>query len=191
MKKKLLADKPRRSQDQLQMLSNTDHAAFDKLYQNHFDELLFTAYHLVGNTQEAEDVVAGLFEKLMSSAEMSKELYFEECHHEILGYLKISVRNACFDILRSRKRKANILFKIGNSIQFWRKPEVYSKFQKDAFEMLMTELSERERQIFELHLHGFKNYEIAEKLDLSELTIRNTLHNAKKSIRKMWNTFMR
>jgi RNA polymerase sigma-70 factor (ECF subfamily) len=122
---------------------------------------------------------------------MCDDLFFEESKHEILGYLKISVRNACFDILRSRKRKAGILYKIGSSFQFWKKPEVYSKFQKDAFEMMMTELSEREKEIFQLHLDGFKNYEIAEKLNLSELTVRNTLHNAKKRIRKMWNTFMR
>ncbi len=191
MKKKLLADRQSEQGNQLRIVNNIGNNTFGKLYLNHFDELLFIAYSLVGNEQEAEDVVANLFEKLMSNAGMSRDLYFEESNHEILGYLKISVRNACFDILRSRKRKAGILFKIGSSIQFWKKPEIYSKFQKDAFEMMMTELSEREKEIFELHLDGFKNFEIAEKLNLSELTVRNTLHNAKKRIRKMWNTFMR
>jgi RNA polymerase sigma-70 factor (ECF subfamily) len=191
VKKKLLAERQSESGNLLHIVSNIGNNTFGKLYLDHYDELLFIAYHLVGNEQEAEDVVANLFEKLMSNAGVRHDLYFEESNYEILGYLKISVRNACFDILRSRKRKASILFKIGTSIQFWKRPEVYTKFQKDAFEMMMTELSEREKQIFELHLDGFKNFEIAEKLNLSELTVRNTLHNAKKRIRKMWNTFMR
>ena len=191
MKKKILTERQSKPGNLLHIVSNIGNNTFGKLYLDHYDELLFIAYHLVGNEQEAEDVVASLFAKLMSNAGESHDLYFEESNYEILGYLKISVRNACFDILRSRKRKASILFKIGTSIQFWKKPEVYWKFQKDAFEMMMTELSEREKQIFELHLDGFKNFEIAEKLNLSELTVRNTLHNAKKRIRKMWNTFMR
>lgn len=175
----------------MQIVKKFSNNTFGNLYLNHFDELLFIAYNLLGNEPESEDVVANLFAKLISNAELKDDLHFEESQHEILGYLKISVRNACYDILRSRKRKNSILFKIGNSIQFWKKPEVYSKFQKDAFEMMMTELSEREKEIFELHLSGYKNFEIAEKLKLSELTVRNTLHNAKKRIRKMWNTFMR
>ena len=191
MKKNLLAERHSEQGNLLQIVRNIGNNTFGKLYLNHFDELLFVAYNLLGNEQEAEDVVASLFEKLISNAGMCDDLFFEESKHEILGYLKISVRNACFDILRSRKRKAGILYKIGSSFQFWKKPEVYSKFQKDAFEMMMTELSEREKEIFQLHLDGFKNYEIAEKLNLSELTVRNTLHNAKKRIRKMWKTFMR
>ncbi len=191
MKKKLLAERQSEQGNQLHILNKIGNNTFEKLYLNHFDELLFIAYNLVGNEQEAEDVVASLFEKLISNVGMRRDLYFEESNNEILGYLKISVRNACFDILRSRKRRASFLFKIGSSIQFWKKPEIYSKFQKDAFEMMMTELSDREKEIFELHLDGFKNFEIAEKLNLSELTVRNTLHNAKKRIRKMWNTFMR
>lgn len=175
----------------LQILKNISNNSFSKLYLDHFSELLFIAYNLIGNEQEAEDVVSGLFEKLMANADQNQELFLDESDFEILGYLKISIRNACFDILKARKRRAGILSRIGNSLQFWKKPEIYSKFQKDAFEMMMTELSTREKEIFELHLEGFKNFEIAKSLNLSELTVRNTLHNAKKRIRKMWNTFMR
>jgi RNA polymerase sigma factor (sigma-70 family) len=174
----------------LQIVKNISNNTFSKLYLDHFSELLFIAYNLIGNEQEAEDVVSGLFEKLMANAGQSQDIFFEESDFEIHGYLKISIRNACFDILKARKRRASILYRIGNSFQFWKKPEIYSKFQKDAFEIMMTELSAREKEIFEMHLEGFKNFEIAKKLNLSELTVRNTLHNAKKRIRKMWNTFM-
>ena len=79
----------------------------------------------------------------------------------------------------------------GVSIQFWKKPEAYDKFQFEAFQMLLLELSSREREILELHLQGLKNDDISDQLGLSSLTVRNTLHNAKKRVRKLWNIFMR
>jgi RNA polymerase sigma-70 factor (ECF subfamily) len=191
LKKILLKAKREAIENTPQLVNNISNNTFYKLYQDHFSELLFIAFNLIGNEQEAEDVVSGLFEKLMANAGKNQDVFFEETDFEILGYLKISIRNACFDILKARKRRAGILFRIGNSLQFWKKPEIYSKFQKDAFEMMMTELSAREKEIFEMHLEGFKNFEIAQRLNLSELTVRNTLHNAKKRIRKMWNIFMR
>jgi RNA polymerase sigma-70 factor (ECF subfamily) len=173
-----------------QLVKKISNNTFCKLYLDHFNELLSIANNIIGNEQEAEDVVSGLFEKLMANAGQNQDLYFEESDFEILGYLKISIRNACFDILKAKKRRNGILYRIGNSLQFWKKPEIYSKFQRDAFAKMMTELSAREKEIFELHFEGFKNSEIANRLNLSEITVRNTLHNAKR-IRKLWNIFMR
>jgi RNA polymerase sigma factor (sigma-70 family) len=58
-------------------------------------------------------------------------------------------------------------------------------------EFLLLNLPLRERQIFKLHLDGMKNHEISADLGLSEITVRNTLHNARKRIRSIWKTFMR
>ena len=193
MKKILFSDyrKETEHESNLKLVRGDTANVIGELYLRHFSELLFIAYHLIANEEEAEDVVSGIFEKLITKNLAIWNFETGESEIELIGYLKISVRNACYDILRSRKRKHGILFRVGNTLQFWKTPEVYSKFQKEAFEMMMTELSLREKEIFELHLEGYKNSEIAERLKLSELTVRNTLHNAKKRIRKMWNTFMR
>jgi RNA polymerase sigma factor (sigma-70 family) len=192
--KKLIFSDYRKETEQesnLKLVRSDTENVIGELYMRHFSELLFIAYRLVANEEEAEDVVSGIFEKLITKNSAIWNFQTGESETELIGYLKISVRNACYDILRSRKRKHGILFRLGNTLQFWKTPEIYSKFQKEAFEMMMTELSLREKEIFELHLEGYKNSEIAERLKLSELTVRNTLHNAKKRIRKMWNTFMR
>ena len=192
--KKLIFSDYRKETEQvsnLKLVRSDTANVIGELYMRHFSELLFIAYRLVANEEEAEDVVSGIFEKLITKNSAMWNFQTGESETELIGYLKISVRNACYDILRSRKRKHGILFRLGNTLQFWKTPEIYSKFQKEAFEMMMTELSLREKEIFELHLEGYKNSEIAERLKLSELTVRNTLHNAKKRIRKMWNTFMR
>ncbi len=193
MKKLIFSDyrKETEQESNLKLVRSDTENVIGELYMRHFSELLFIAYRLVANEEEAEDVVSGIFEKLITKNSAIWNFQTGESETELIGYLKISVRNACYDILRSRKRKHGILFRLGNTLQFWKTPEIYSKFQKEAFEMMMTELSLREKEIFELHLEGYKNSEIAERLKLSELTVRNTLHNAKKRIRKMWNTFMR
>ena len=108
----------------------------------------------------------------------------------MVGYLKISVRNACFDMLRVRKRQASLLDRVRVSLGLNRKPEAYERFQQEAMNLMMEELSGRERQILQRHIEGYKNHEIAEELRVSELTVRNTLHNARKRIRKLWRIFM-
>jgi DNA-directed RNA polymerase specialized sigma24 family protein len=41
-----------------------------------------------------------------------------------------------------------------------------------------------------LHLQGFKNEEIANQLNISYNTVRNTLHSAKQRVKKLWQLFM-
>jgi RNA polymerase sigma-70 factor (ECF subfamily) len=169
-------------------LNRTEIASWYLKYQ---PELLFLAYQLLENEQEAEDVVSGLFVKLLQFAKQEKNIAALGNESELKGYLKISIRNACYDVLRRRKNQQGIIKLLSNTLCFWRNPEALEKFEAQAFELMMLELSERERSIFRLHLKGFKNSEISEQLTISELTVRNTLHNAKKRIRRLWHIFMR
>jgi RNA polymerase sigma factor (sigma-70 family) len=55
---------------------------------------------------------------------------------------------------------------------------------------LIDYLSNREKEILQLHLQGFKNDEIATQLNISYNTVRNTLHSAKQRVKKLWQLFM-
>lgn len=175
----------------LSIASSLKHSEITSWYLKYQPELLFLAYQLLENEHEAEDVVSGLFEKLLHFAQKEKHLTALGSENELKGYLKISIRNACFDVLRRRKKQHGIIIQLSRSLCFWKKPEALEKFENEAFELMMVELSERERSIFQLHQKGYKNVEIAEQLSISELTVRNTLHNAKKRIRRLWHIFMR
>ena len=161
-----------------------------ELYNRYLPELLFLAYQIVGNDEDAEDAVAGVFERLIRIAGEMERSGILSPDGEMVGYLKISVRNACFDMLRVRKRQASLLDRVRVSLGLNRKPEAYERFQQEAMNLMMEELSGRERQILQRHIEGYKNHEIAEELSVSELTVRNTLHNARKRIRKLWRIFM-
>ena len=186
-----LIDKESNTNSNLKIVSRDGDRKLGFWYSQYFNELLFISFHLLGNESEAEDVVSGIFEKLIRIYPNHEASSLFTNDDELVGYLKISVRNACYDVLRARKRRGGILNQIGLTLKFWKRPETFDKFQNEAFELMMMQLSERENQILQLHLKGYKNEEIAEMLSLSQLTVRNTLHNAKKRIRKIWNTFMR
>ena len=186
-----LIDKESNTNSNLKIVSRDGDRKLSFWYSQYFNELLFISFHLLGSESEAEDVVSGIFEKLIRIYPNNEASSLFTNDDELVGYLKISVRNACYDVLRARKRRGGILNQIGLTLKFWKRPETFDKFQNEAFELMMMQLSERENQILQLHLKGYKNEEIAEMLSLSQLTVRNTLHNAKKRIRKIWNTFMR
>ena len=66
----------------------------------------------------------------------------------------------------------------------------YIRFELEAIKHLLNNLPKREREVIELHLQGYKNEEIATQLNISYNTVRNTLHNAKQHIKKLWQLFM-
>jgi hypothetical protein len=50
----------------------------------------------------------------------------------------------------------------------------------------LKHLSPKEAEVFKLHLDGFSNDEIKEKLGVSYATVKNQLYDAKKKLRKIW-----
>jgi DNA-binding NarL/FixJ family response regulator len=51
-------------------------------------------------------------------------------------------------------------------------------------------LSSKEHEIFQLHLDGFKNEEIAQKQNLTEKTVRNKLSISRKKMEKVLKSFI-
>jgi len=58
--------KDNENKSRLEIVRNISDNTIGKLYTSHFSELLFIAYHLLGNEEEAEDAVSGIFEKLIT-----------------------------------------------------------------------------------------------------------------------------
>jgi RNA polymerase sigma factor (sigma-70 family) len=175
----------------LKALSVDNHIDMFSVYLKNLAQLQLYAYSFLNNLSEAEDVTASVIEKFIQIKDDDNTGFNSLSESELLGYLKVSIRNLCIDLLRKRKVKQSFINFIGDSFKLWRTPDVYDKFQLEAFELLLLELSPREREILEQHIRGLKNDEISQKLGLSSLTVRNTLHNAKKRVRKLWNIFMR
>jgi RNA polymerase sigma-70 factor (ECF subfamily) len=159
-------------------------------YVIHMPELLFLAYHIVENEADAEDIVSSFFEKIVRSTNENSHSLILGSDFDLLGYFRISIKNACLDHLRRKKIKIKVLSHLEDTLQYWKQPEVNDLMEDERIEFLLLNLPLRERQIFKMHLDGLKNHEISASLGLSEITIRNTLHNARKRIRKIWTNYM-
>jgi RNA polymerase sigma factor (sigma-70 family) len=160
----------------------------EQVYNELLPCLLFSAYGYLRNKAESEDVVSEIFERMLRKNIISSNIFDDA--DELKAYLLIAVKNACIDLLRAKKRKIHIIEKIITLFPQKSASKVFHIFEKEAFELMVKRISAREREVIDYHLKGYNNKEIAIKLNVSELTVRNTLHNAKKRIRKLWNIFM-
>lgn len=153
--------------------------------------MLLTAFDFLGNQQEAEDIVSSVFEKIWRSKDRCLKDDFLNDQHKLKCYLSMAIKNACIDLHRKKKRQTAAFINFSRFQPLWKRPDVYDKFEEEALRLLMLELSKREKEVILLFLRGQNNADIALHLKISELTVRNTLQNARSRIRRIWNIFMR
>lgn len=155
------------------------------LYKNLAPELLLTAFYYVKNEEDAKDVVADVFERVLKMTNL--ELQDLSSNEKSKGYLFVMVKYKCFDLLKVQKNRLVILekevFKQQHATQSSHDYEV------DVFKKMILELPKREAEVLKLNIEGFKHAEIAETMGISYLTVRNALHEAKKKSRVLWDNY--
>ena len=155
------------------------------LYSSLAPELLLTAYYYLKNEEDAKDVVSDVFERLLKLSD--EELSDLLINDGIKGYLFIVVKHKCFDFMKVKKNRLAILQQVFYLINTKTNYDV--GFEKDILEKIIAELPKREGEVLQLSVDGFKNEEIAKQLGISYNTVRNTLHEAKKKTRVLWDKY--
>ena len=164
--------------------------------------LNYTKFNLTSNHHEAEDLVSQTYIRFFNSYDKGGSNYKEGTN--ILGYLKLIVKNLYRDRLRKEKRSPNIISlhkKIdgGEIISFdeykSQKLEKDEESLKDPFalnvdinkvlEKMDSLLSQEDKEIFFLiFIEGYKYNEVAKKLKISQGTIGSRLNRNLKKIRQ-------
>ena len=153
-----------------------DIEAFERLFKAHYHYLFRYAHALLQSEDAAEDVIQDVFVSL-----------WESHTHISLNkpYLYKSIRNRCFDVLKSVKVR-----------QAWAKEKMQS-FEEDdrlassadeqlvvgelgyQIHRILAELPERRREIFFMSRYlGFTYSEIATTLDVSENHVKKQMSKA-------------
>ncbi len=57
-------------------------------------------------------------------------------------------------------------------------------------ELMLAKLEPREKEIIQLHINGFSNDEISDKLNLKYNTVKNNIYEAKLKLRCIWKCAM-
>jgi RNA polymerase sigma-70 factor (ECF subfamily) len=156
--------------------------AFERLYRLHASRMKSVARNLLGNAVEAEDAVQDTFLKIQRSiASFRGQSSFATWTFRILI-------NTCYDARRSRMRKREVAHEEPDDAPTRPEPRAASAHPtlRIALERALSQLTRHQRDVFLLYeVEGFRHSEIAAILEISEAASKNTLFQAKKTLRQM------
>ena len=164
--------------------------------------LNYTKFNLISNHHDAEDLVSQAYIRFFNSYDKGKSNYKEGTN--ILGYLKLIVKNLYIDKVRKEKRSPNVISihkntNDGEVVNFneykSQKLEKDEESIKDPFALNLdiakvlkkmdSLLSQVDKEIFFLiFIEGYKYNEVAKKLKISQGTIGSRLNRNLKRIRE-------
>ena len=164
--------------------------------------LNYTKFNLISNHHDAEDLVSQAYIRFFNSYDKGKSNYKEGTN--ILGYLKLIVKNLYIDKVRKEKRSPNVISihkntNDGEVVNFneykSQKLEKDEESIKDPFALNLdiakvlkkmdSLLSQVDKEIFFLiFIEGYKYNEVAKKLKISQGTIGSRLNRNLKKIRE-------
>ncbi|WP_316749961.1 RNA polymerase sigma-70 factor [Pedobacter gandavensis] len=162
-------------------LKDGDKAAFTEIYNRYKGLLYIHAYQKLRNQSEADDVVHELFAVLWTKR---TELILRT---HLSGYLYQSVRNRILDLISHKKVASEYML----SLQYFidrnevetdhlvRANELSARIERE-----ISALPPKMKAVFELSRKAnLSHKEIAEKLELSESTVKKHVNNALKILR--------
>lgn len=159
-----------------------DLRGYERLYELHGSRMKSLARNLLGNRTDAEDAVQEAFLKIQRGiASFSGKSAFSTWVFRILIY-------SCYDMRRSRLRRKEVQEpdpEPGQPVIEHRAPGAHPSLRL-ALERSLEKLPDRQREIFLLYeVEGFAHAEIATMLNVTEAVSKNSLFQAKKSLRQM------
>ena len=141
--------------------------AWKSLYEHYYAALCTYVNRILKGSESTEDLVQEVFIAIWESDKKYNS------YHGFRAFLYDAVKNRCLNYLKHEeveRRHAEILLQEQNE-----EDEDYRLMREELYRELhrtVDELPKRCRQVFELHLQGKKNEEIAQVLELSVETVK-------------------
>ncbi|MBK5213271.1 MAG: sigma-70 family RNA polymerase sigma factor [Flavobacteriaceae bacterium] len=164
-----------------------DNQSLSSIYETYYATLILTAYYYIKDEEKSKEVVSDVFVKLLNYSLQKRKDNLADVSEKIETFLKVVVKNKCFDNLKVEKNRKGILNGIYNLSS--RSINKDSFLQKD-FEKIIDLLPNRQKEVLSLHIAGFDNHEISSQLGITYNTTKNTLSTSKKKIKNLWKHFM-
>ena len=166
-----------------------ENEALGDFFIQEWDKLVFSAYSIVKDKEVAADLLAKVLERLLNIEVSERAEKFENSFTYYKNTIYCILRNLCLDYIKVEANRKEILMERFHLNGTTVKNGVEEIFVFDAFKNCMTELGMQQHKILTLHLEGYKNDEIATKLNISYNTVRNTLTTTRAKLKKLWQHF--
>lgn len=167
----------------LQLFREGDENAFKAIYDRFFFPVYQYARRWLLVVQDAQDITSDSFIKLYNRRSQFESL------SNIEAFLKITVRNACFDHLRHIKVKTEKQEELARELNSEEEPDFgWVEIQERYMQLIyaaVEKLPEKMKVIFLLSFEeGLKPAEIADRLGITARTVTNQKFNAIQILRR-------
>lgn len=152
-------------------------AEFESLYRAHSDAVYKSAWRVLGNAEDAEDVLQTVFLRFLRRDAGQGTVKQPEY------YLRRAAVNAALDLIRSRRAKPSAELSLDDL-----EGEAGQKAQQELRMRLreaLGRLEPRWAEVFALrYIEGFGNKEIAAQLDMSQALVAVILFRSRQKLQK-------
>ena len=170
------------SETEIKALAQGDTKVFHKLYEHFFVALCIFARSFSLKPEEAEDIVQEVFCRMYDEHRLFEGL------NTLKSYLYTAVRNRSFNYLRDEKRRSIREAQFLNNLKA--EEEGYnSALENEIYrqlKLLLEELPEQCKNIFQRTLSGDTSEKIAADLKLSVETVKTQRKKAKRILRERY-----
>ena len=164
--------------------------AITSIYKKWTPEFFLIAYRYLRNKEDAEDMVANVFEKLLNmSIERRKKKLLDD-NINLKALLIVVLKNKCLDELKTKKNRLRILNNMQVFFGSTSANSIWETYSNEVVETLIAVLPDKERQIFKLKLDGFDRKEIGAHMNLSVKSVSNSLSKSKTKLKDLLADFI-
>ena len=152
-----------------------DKQTFEQIFRHHYDGMFRLAKRMLGDDAESKDVVSDVFASLLDRDETKLK------SETLQGFLLTSVRNRCVNLLVHKQKEQAAIVNLKDNAD-----EDGGQERLNALrDYIDTRLPELSQHILRLRFQqGLKYREIADALQVSEVTVYNHLSQSLKQMKE-------
>jgi RNA polymerase sigma factor (sigma-70 family) len=169
----------------ISLLKEGDQNAFSYLYDNYSKALFGIIYTIVGNTEEAEDILQIVFLKIWSSFSM-----YDKDKGRLYTWMLNITRNSAIDYVRSKQNKTNSKNLTSDNIvnEIDKEHSSTANYDYIGLKNVLEELKEDHKVIIDMaYYKGYTQDEIAKELKLPLGTVKTKVRQAIIKLREVIN----
>ena len=152
-----------------------DKQTFEQIFRHHYDGMFRLARRMLGDDAESKDVVSDVFASLLGKDETELKT------DTLQGFLLTSVRNRCVNLLVHKQKEQAAIVNLKDNEEDGIGQEKLNAL-RDYIDTRLPELSQK---ILRLRFQqGLKYREIADALQVSEVTVYNHLSQSLKQMKE-------
>jgi RNA polymerase sigma-70 factor (ECF subfamily) len=172
-------------QELTDLLKSGDEGAYTVIYNRYWKLIYAHVFKMLRDEDDAKDIVQEVFGNLWIKAGAIKS------NSNISGLLYTAARNRVFDLIERNKVRYDYLGEIAHFVTEAESVQMETIDEHRILEILQREIEKlppKMREIFELsRKENLSHKEIADKLNISEQTVKKQVHNALKVIKPRLN----